>query len=70
MGQRAQFICQSSVCRRHVEIEILIGSEGERNSNPRCTCGAEMKRAYSKPVFRELRKAEATTRLKGSGGPA
>jgi len=70
MGPPAQFVCQSSACRRQVEIEIPIGSEGGRTSNPRCSCGAEMKRVYAKPVFREFREAEARSRLKDSGGLA
>ncbi len=63
MGPRVQFICQSSVCRRQREMEIPIPSEGGPISNPRCICGSEMKRVYSKPVVRELSKAEAAMRL-------
>jgi len=64
MGPRTQFVCQSLVCHRQVEIAIPTGSEGGQISNPRCTCGSEMKRVYFKPVFRELPKAEAMIRLK------
>jgi hypothetical protein len=63
MGPRVQFICQSSVCRRQREMEIPIASERGQISNPRCICGSEMKRVYSKPVVRELSKAEAAMRL-------
>lgn len=31
----------------------------EGSSNPRCCCGAEMKKVYSKPVLRELDKDAA-----------
>jgi len=68
MGPRAQFVCQSSACRRQVEIATPTGSQGGGQiSNPRCTCRSEMKRVYFKPVFRELSKAEAMMRLRDSG---
>jgi len=68
MGPRAQFVCQSSACRRQVEIAIPTDSQGGGQiSNPRCTCGSEMKRVYFKPVFRELSKSEAMMRLRDSG---
>jgi hypothetical protein len=67
MGPRAQFVCQSSVCRCQAEIVIPAGSEGGQISNPRCTCGWEMKRVYFKPIFRKLSKAEAMMRLRDSG---
>jgi len=63
MGPRVQFICQSSVCRRQREMEIPIASERGQISNPGCVCGSEMKRVYSKPVVRELSKAEAAMRF-------
>ena len=67
MGPRTQFVCQSWVCRRQAEIVMPAGSEGGQISNPRCTCGWEMKRVYSKPVFQKLSKAEAMKRLSASG---
>jgi hypothetical protein len=67
MGPRAQFVCQSSVCRRQAEIAMPAGSEAGHSSNPRCTCGSEMKRVYLKPVFQKLSKAEAMMRLGDSG---
>jgi len=67
MGPRSQFVCQSSVCRRQAEIAMPVGSEGAPVSNPRCTCGCEMKRVYFKPVFQKLSKAEAMMRLRDSG---
>jgi hypothetical protein len=66
MSPRAQFVCQSSACRRQVEMTIPAGWEGGQISNPRCTCGSEMKRVYFKPVFRELSKAEAMMRFRDS----
>jgi hypothetical protein len=63
MGRPVQFICQSSVCRRRCEMEVPAGSEGAQISNPRCTCGSEMKRVYSKPAFRVISKAEAAMRF-------
>lgn len=45
--------CQNPVCR--AEIEVLKDSV-EGTSNPRCCCGAEMKKPYSKPVLQRLHK--------------
>jgi hypothetical protein len=52
MRPPVKFVCQSSFCRREVEISPDEGPE--RIRSPRCACGAEMKRVYLKPVFREL----------------
>jgi hypothetical protein len=47
------FRCQNPECR--AEIEVLKDSiAGE--TNPRCCCGASMKKPYTKPVIRELDK--------------
>jgi len=62
-----KFICTSSACRRQGQIEIPTSSRGAQISNPRCTCGSEMKRVYVKPAVRELSKAEATRRFGDSG---
>jgi len=64
MGPQAQFVCQSSACRRQVKIAISTSSGRAPISNPRCSCGSEMKRIYVKPTFRKLSKADAITRLK------
>jgi hypothetical protein len=56
-GQR--YRCQNPNCRD--EIEMMTNS-GEEDSNLRCHCGAKVKKVYSKPVFRELSRAEAITR--------
>jgi len=63
MGKRVQFVCQSSTCHRQVEMEIPIGNGTGQVSDPRCACGSEMKKAYSKPAFRILSKEEAVLRL-------
>jgi hypothetical protein len=63
MGGRVQFVCQSSACRRQVEIEIPTGSGTVQVSHPRRACGSEMKKAYSKPAFRILSKEEAVLRV-------
>jgi hypothetical protein len=54
MGRRVKLACQSSTCRRQIEMEISTGSETGRVSHPRCACGSEMKKTYSKPGFRML----------------
>ena len=46
-----RFRCQNPDCR--CEIEVHKASK-ESESNPRCCCGAEMKRTYEKPALREL----------------
>ena len=63
MGQRMKFICQSSTCRRQVEIEIPAGSGAEQGLNPLCACGSKMKKLYMKPLLRELSKAERILRF-------
>jgi hypothetical protein len=59
MCPRVIFVCQSSDCRRNIEIALPPNETPEKFSNPRCTCGSEMKRAYSKFLLRELSKKEA-----------
>jgi hypothetical protein len=62
MGKCVKLICQSLTCRRQVEMEVPTGSEPGRVSHPRCACGSEMKKTYSKPAFRILAKTEAMLR--------
>ena len=62
-----RFVCQSVTCHREIEIALPPANGTGRISNPRCTCGAEMKRAYTKPAFRELSKTEALLLLGDSG---
>jgi hypothetical protein len=45
------FRCQNRDCRCEVKV---IEPSIESTSNPRCCCGAEMKKPYSKPVLRAL----------------
>ena len=61
-----RFVCQSAACRREIALEP--GNGTGRIANPRCTCGSEMKKVYTKPAIRELSKAEALLFL-GDGGP-
>ena len=62
-----RFVCQSVTCHREIEIALPPANGTGRISNPRCTCGAEMKNAYAKPTFRELSKAEALELLDNAG---
>ena len=48
-GQR--YRCQNPDCRAEIEVK-KDSKEGE--ANPRCCCGAAMKKSYSKPVFKVL----------------
>ena len=48
-GQR--WHCMNAACRKELTLEP---AEGPVDSNPRCVCGSEMKKAYSPPVFRYL----------------
>lgn len=43
--------CQNPDCRAEIEVR-KDSTKGE--ANPRCCCGTEMKKSYSKPVFRVL----------------
>jgi hypothetical protein len=43
--------CQNQRCRAEIQI-IENSAEGE--SNPRCCCGAEMKKPWTTPVLRRL----------------
>ena len=52
-----RFVCQSATCRREATLQPSNGTG--RISNPRCTCGSEMKKVYTKPACWELTKAEA-----------
>jgi len=54
-----RFVCQSATCRCEVEIAFLPGNEAGQISNLQCLCGAELKKVYSEPAFRELSEAEA-----------
>jgi hypothetical protein len=49
-GQR--YVCVNPLCRS--EIEVIYPSM-ETSANPKCACGAEMKKPYTTPVFRRLR---------------
>ncbi len=58
--------CQNRQCR--AEIQVTKDSiEGE--SNPRCCCGAEMKKAYTTPILRVLEPDEVQ-RYKGTLVPS
>ncbi len=48
-GQR--YVCINPLCRS--EIEVIRGSE-ETSANPKCSCGAEMKKPYTTPIFRRI----------------
>ena len=43
--------CTNGAC--HVEV-VVDSRESIEGTNPRCACGAEMKKEYSSPVFRYL----------------
>jgi len=67
MGARIQFVCQSSACRRQVEIGIPTGSGVGHGPSMLCICGSKMKKVYSEPVFKELSNTEGILRLGNSG---
>lgn len=57
MRKGQYYLCQNPECR----LEIAVRKDSiEGPSNPRCCCGAVMKRSYSKPVLRALDKDEAS----------
>ena len=49
MGSGQLYRCQNPNCRK---VAVL---DSTKQSNPRCTCGSEMKKPYSKPQVRVLR---------------
>ena len=51
MPEGQVYRCQNLHCG--CEIKVLKTSTGA-NSNPRCCCGAEMKKLYASPVLRSL----------------
>jgi len=53
-----RYICQNPACHKEFERPRDPGSEG--NTNPRCSCGSETKKVYSKPMARKLSKTEAS----------
>ena len=51
MTAGTRFRCQNPDCRCEIEVHK---ASMEAECNPRCCCGAEMKRAYVKPALRQL----------------
>jgi len=43
--------CMNAVCRKEIFIAY---SEATAGNRPQCSCGAEMKKEYTPPVFRYL----------------
>lgn len=43
--------CTNPTCRCEVKVVRLSATGGQ---NPRCCCGAEMKKPYAPPVLREM----------------
>ncbi len=51
MTEGQVYRCQNTTCA--CEIRVLRASTNAR-ANPRCCCGAEMKKPYRKPAWRTL----------------
>jgi hypothetical protein len=51
MTAGTRFRCQNPDCRCEIEVHK---DSMEATSNPRCCCGAEMKKPYVKPALQEL----------------
>lgn len=62
-----KYICQNPACRKEIEKVNDLGSE--EDTNPRCSCGAETKKVYSKPILRELTETEASALRDSIGLP-
>jgi hypothetical protein len=45
------YLCQNEGCR--AEIHVMKDSI-EGSSNPRCCCGTEMKKPYTKPILKTI----------------
>lgn len=67
MAKGQRFICVNPDCRAEIEV---VKDSTEGTSNPRCCCGAEMKRPYSKPTVRKLDRREAEALLAQLSIPA
>jgi hypothetical protein len=65
---RVKYVCQSKTCRGEVETEIQVGDRQSAIPIPNCSCGSEMKKAYSTPVLSNLSKADAIRRFGDFGG--
>lgn len=59
LGKGQIYRCQNRQCRAEIQI-VKDSVEGE--SNPKCCCGAEMKKLWNTPVLRRL---SATPELLG-----
>jgi hypothetical protein len=62
-----RYICQNPACRK--EFERPRDSGSGKTTNPRCSCGSETKKAYSKPMVRKLSKTEASVLMKNAELP-
>jgi hypothetical protein len=51
MSQSQIYLCQNRACGCEI---IVTSTSVEAKGNPRCFCGAEMKKPYSPPVLRTL----------------
>jgi hypothetical protein len=51
MTEGQVYRCQNLHCRCEIKV---VKTSIEANSNPRCCCGSEMKKPYTKPVVRIL----------------
>ena len=51
MNEGQIYRCQNRKCNCEIRVTK---SSAEAKSNPRCCCGAEMKKPYIAPSFREL----------------
>lgn len=68
MPLRGKYICQSKTCHREIEVEILTRQRDGQISNPRCTCGSEMKKPYETPSLRVYGDILVLTRGSGMTG--
>jgi len=51
MKSRERWRCTDSACH----LEVIVDSPGSiEGTDPRCACGAAMKKEYTSPVFRYL----------------
>ena len=52
MRERERWICSNPKCRCQVYVMVAAGPTS--GTNPRCSCGSAMKKAYSAPSFTRL----------------
>ena len=52
MREGERWICSNSKCK--CEIQVVISARTANGTNPQCSCGCRMRKAYTAPTFRRV----------------